>query len=225
MMGAAAPDLQEGDLPNELWVVYKKEREEREQIKEWIAGTINFAKNQIPYCHLSKNILDFQPSKGISSAQVVYISTMAMMLDPNRDRATAIVEAFMKYAPGCYDKTLHFLLNKGGVVVEEEDRVQELAELMNGLKMDVAEQRANIDQLYSEVFKEEEEEACHCEMDAIRMEIEQIKVKANRLDDDIRANRLKQKSDSDLSWKDREEIKEIWRVIHRMREMIGPVGI
>ena len=169
MMGVAAggTDLQEEDLPNELWAVYKKEREHREHVKEWIAGTIGFAKNSIPYCHLSKNILDITPNKGISTAQAVYISTMAMTLDPNRERAVELVNAFLGYSSD-YRETLEFLLGKNKkeekpIPTTQIDRLrQDIVDLVNGVKMDVAEHRANIDQLYEEVFKEEEEEQQYC---------------------------------------------------------------
>lgn len=164
MMGVAAggAELQEEDLPNELWAVYKKEREHREHVKEWIAGTIGFAKNSIPYCHLSKNILDITPNKGISTAQAVYISTMAMTLDPNRDRAIELVKAFLEYSSD-YRETLEFLLGKNKkeekpVPTTQIDRLrQDIVDLVNGVKMDVAEHRANIDQLYEEVFNKDEQ--------------------------------------------------------------------
>lgn len=175
MMGVAAggTDLQEEDLPNELWAVYKKEREHREHVKEWIAATIGFAKNSIPYCHLSKSILDITPNKGISTAQAVYISTMAMTLDPNRGRAVELVNAFLEYSSD-YRETLEFLLGKykkeekPSIPTTQIDRLrQDIVELVNGVKLDVAEHRANIDQLYEEVFnkqeeEEEEQQYCRC---------------------------------------------------------------
>ena len=188
-MGVAAGgvELQEEDLPSELWAVYKKEREHREHVKEWIAGTIGFAKNSIPYCHLSKNILDITPNKGISTAQAVYISTMAMTLDPNRDRAVELVNAFLEYSSD-YRETLEFLLGKNKkekpIPTTQIERLrQDIVELVNGVKLDVAEHRANIDQLYEEVFKEEEEEQqyCRCELETLEGKIKETQDSVHEL--------------------------------------------
>lgn len=203
MMGVAAGETesQKEDLPDELWAIYKKEREHRENVKEWIAGTIAFAKNTIPYCHLSKNILDITPNKGISTAQAVYISTIAMSLDPNRDRAHALVNAFLEYSSD-YRETLEFLLNKKkkeeaptAIEILRED----LVDMFNGLKMDVNEQRANIDQLYEEVFNkgtEEEEDTQHCECllsqvkEDLQPSFEIIKMSIARIEDVVKDYRL-----------------------------------
>lgn len=211
MMGVAAGGEGEGagDAPNELWEIYKKEREHREHVKEWIAGTINFARNNIPYCHLSKNMLDIQPSKGITTAQAVYISTMAMSLDQNRERAVALVNAFLEYSSD-YKETLEFLLkNTKRVVVEEEpfptqiERLrQDVVELVNGVKMDVAEHRANIDQLYLEVFKDdpdEEQTTTTKEEELALKPLERFKKKQKKVSE--RLEKMEEENGNSLKWK------------------------
>lgn len=84
----------------ELWEIYKEERTRRERAKEWLCNTIHYSKSNIPYCHLSAPILDINPKKGISTAQAIYISLVAMAFDDDRNRANAIVETLKEYSTG-----------------------------------------------------------------------------------------------------------------------------
>lgn len=101
IIGSFSPPVEEGEEEKELWQLYKEERTRREKAKEWLSGTIGFIKGYVPYCHLSPQILDINPKRGISTAQAIYISLIALALDDNRERAHAIVDTLKEYST-CY---------------------------------------------------------------------------------------------------------------------------
>ena len=104
IIGSFSPPVEEEEEQEEgekeLWEIYKEERIRRERAKEWLCNTIHYSKSNIPYCHLSAPILDINPKKGISTAQAIYISLVAMALDDDRNRANAIVETLKEYSTG-----------------------------------------------------------------------------------------------------------------------------
>lgn len=104
IIGSFSPPVEEEEEQEEgekeLWEMYKEERTKRERAKEWLCNTIHYSKPNIPYCHLSAPILDINPKKGISTAQAIYISLVAMAFDDDRNRANAIVETLKEYSTG-----------------------------------------------------------------------------------------------------------------------------
>lgn len=110
-----------------LWQVYYNERQHRISIKNYICEVMKNARTEIPYCNLSDRILLIRPGMGISTAQAVYISLVAVYMDENRERAQGLLQAFMEYCPG-YEDTLNRLYSEMHIPTEVGELRDSLAE-------------------------------------------------------------------------------------------------
>lgn len=111
----------------DLWRVYHNERQHRISIKNYIYEVMKTARTEIPYCNLSDRLLAIRPGMGLSTAQAVYISLLAVYLDEDRERAQGLLNAFMEYCPG-YEATLHRLHSEMHIPTEIGDLRDSLAE-------------------------------------------------------------------------------------------------
>lgn len=147
------------------WVVYHDERKHRLAVRNYIGEVMKTAKKSVPYCHLDPNITDIKPGMGLTTVQAVYISTIGMCLDENRERAEGLVNAFLEYSSG-YDELLYRLKDHFSGHEESTTDMEIAIEKLEKSYLESTEEKARCDERINELLSEnaklkDQLEDCH----------------------------------------------------------------